>query len=351
MKKKIKVLVIDGSAVIRKLLTEILSTDKGIEVVGTAMDPYIARDKIKRLNPDVLTLDIEMPKMDGTRFLRTLMRLRPMPVIMVSSLTRGTAGALKALSIGAVDYISKPKLDNKLSLISFRDEIISKVKHAAEVNILPNSAAAIQDDDNTITKKIKNIHLVQSTTDQIIAIGASVGGNEAIKELLENMPADSPAIVITQHIPAAFSAAFAESVNRTSVMQVCEAVDGQSIIQGHAYIAPGGQHLKLARRGGQYFCQLDDGELVNLHKPSVNVMFESVANVVGKKALGVILTGMGDDGACGLKLMRDTGATTIAQDKKSSVIWGMPGEAVKLNAVDYTLPLNTIAGKLIELTK
>ena len=351
MKKKIKVLIIEDSAVTRKFLTALLSTNKDIEVVGTAMDPYIARDKIKRLDPDVLTLDVDMPKMDGITFLRNLMRLRPMPVVMVSSLTTKSAAiALEALRLGAVDYINKPEIYNKQDVISYTENIVKKVKIAAVAKIRSDDIATIQDNESKITNKTKHTRLTGLSTDKIIAIGASTGGTEAIKEILELMPADSPAIVITQHIPKAFSAAFAARVNNSSAMHVCEAVDGQKILQGHVYIAPGDQHLKLVRKDGQYFCQLDDGELVNRHKPSVDVMFESVANVVGKKALGVILTGMGADGARSLKLMRDMGAATIAQDEKSSTIWGMPGEAVKLDAVDYTLPLNTIADKLVKLT-
>ena len=355
--KKITVLIVDDSAVVRKILTEILSSDKEIDVVGTAMDPYIARDKIKKLHPDVLTLDVEMPKMDGISFLRNVMRLRPMPVVMISSLTqKGADIALEALSIGAVDYISKPKIDIAHELSDYSEEIIEKVKMAAQAKILPNSS-----DLSEITmmhrKSIESLNKLRKskpqvklkTTEKIIAIGASTGGTEAIKEVLINMRPDSPAIVIAQHIPKAFSAAFSARMNSLSPMAVCEAEDGQHVLPGHAYIAPGDKHLILVREGARYYIRLDDGEPCNRHKPSVDVMFRSVEEAAGENAVGVLLTGMGADGARGLKQMHDSGSKTIAQDENSSVVWGMPGEAVKLEAADYVLPLNKIAQKLLSL--
>mgnify|MGYP000509871701 CR=1 FL=1 len=352
--KKITVLIIDDSAVVRKILKDILSSDKEIEVVGTAMDPYIARDKIKKLHPDVLTLDVEMPKMDGISFLRNVMRLRPMPVVMISSLTqKGADIALEALSIGAVDYISKPKIDIAHELSGYAEEIIEKVKTAAHAKILPNTSEL-----SSVTmmhrKSIESLNKLRKkkpqdklkTTEKIIAIGASTGGTEAIKEVLINMRPDSPAIVIAQHIPKAFSSAFSKRMNSLSPMAVCEAVDGQHVLPGHAYIAPGDRHLILVREGARYYIRLDDGELCNRHKPSVDVMFRSVEEAAGDNAIGVLLTGMGADGAQGLKQMHDSGSKTMAQDENSRVVWGMPGEAVKLEATDYVLPLNKIAQKI-----
>ena len=338
--------MIDDSAVIRSLLSEILSSDKEIEVVGAAMDPYIAREKIKRLRPDVLTLDIEMPRMNGISFLKNLMRLRPMPVVMISSLT--TAGAdvaLEALEIGAVDYIGKPKLSADLKLEDYAEEIKAKVKSASKVRVFPGSAETFTSGitSRPIVFSGTNASIAMSNMEMVIAIGASTGGTEAIKEVLVNMRADAPAILITQHIPKSFSAAFAKRMNDISPMAVCEAQDGQKILQGHVYIAPGDQHLLIRRRGAEYYCQLDAGEPVNRHMPSVDVLFESVAQAAGPNSIGVILTGMGRDGARGLKAMLDSGADTIAQDEKSSVVWGMPGEAVKLNAANNVLPLSSIA--------
>ena len=355
--KKITVLIIDDSAVVRKILNDILSSDKEIEVVGTAMDPYIARDKIKKLHPDVLTLDIEMPKMDGISFLRNVMRLRPMPVVMISSLTqKGADIALEALSIGAVDYISKPKIDIAHELSSYAEEIIEKVKTAANARVMP---AALESPVTKLAQRTKVEVLNRlrknkpqgklKTTEKIIAIGASTGGTEAIKEVLINMRPDSPAIVIAQHIPRAFSAAFSKRMDSLSPMAVCEAEDGQHVLPGHAYVAPGDRHLILVREGARYYIRLDDGEPCNRHKPSVDVMFRSVEEAAGENAIGVLLTGMGADGARGLKQMHDSGSKTIAQDENSSVVWGMPGEAVKLDATDYVLPLSKIAQKIVTL--
>ncbi|MDH5612306.1 MAG: chemotaxis response regulator protein-glutamate methylesterase [Gammaproteobacteria bacterium] len=349
--KKISVLIIDDSAVVRKILKEILSSDDEIEVVGTAIDPYIARDKIKRLHPDVLTLDIEMPKMDGISFLRNVMRLRPMPVVMISSLTQqGADIALEALSIGAVDYISKPKIDVAHELGEYAEEIIAKVKSAASAKVLPyvssTQSAQVNSSDSLDVLRAARPYSKLTTTEKIVAIGASTGGTEAIKEILMNMRPDSPGIVISQHIPRAFSTAFAKRMDSLSPMAVCEAQNGQHVLPGHAYIAPGDMHLILVRDGARYYIQLDDGEPCNRHKPSVDVMFRSVEEAAGENAIGVLLTGMGADGAKGLKKMHDSGSKTIAQDENSSVVWGMPGEAVKLEAADFVLPLNKIAQKI-----
>lgn len=358
MQKKSKVLIIDDSALVRQMLTEILSNDPRLEVVGVASDPLVARTKIKKLHPDVLTLDVEMPKMDGITFLSNLMRLHPMPVIMVSSLTeKGADITLQALEIGAIDFIAKPKLDVKQGLQDYAQELCDKVASAAGARISDNwksaSPGSLQtkpkNSTDTILGKLPPRKL--KTTEKIIAIGASTGGTEAIKEVLMRMPADSPGIVITQHIPAAFSGPFAARMDKNSAMTVFEAAEGQQILPGHVYIAPGDQHLIVERSGARYICRLNSGPAVNRHRPSVNVMFRSVAQNVGANALGVILTGMGDDGAEGLKEMHEAGAYTIAQDEKSSVVWGMPGEAVKQGGVDDVVFLHDITNKLIILSE
>jgi two-component system, chemotaxis family, protein-glutamate methylesterase/glutaminase len=344
--KRIKVLIIDDSALVRALLTKILGADPALQVVGTAPDAFIAREKIKILNPDVLTLDVEMPRMDGLQFLRNLMRLRPMPVVMCSSLTeRGADITLAALELGAIDFVTKPKVDVAHALEAYADELIGKVKVAAVARVRPlvqrppaNQAGAPQK---------PRPELQFRTTDQIVAIGASTGGTEAIREVLTRLPPDAPGMVITQHIPRAFSAPFAARLNACSQLSVQEAQDGALILPGQAYIAPGDLHLTVERDGARYRCRLRDEAPVNRHRPSVDVLFRSVAEQVGQNAVGVILTGMGADGARGLKEMRDKGALTIAQDEKTSVVWGMPGAAVTLDAVDRILPIEQIAAGLV----
>jgi two-component system, chemotaxis family, protein-glutamate methylesterase/glutaminase len=345
-KKRISVLIVDDSALVRRVLTEILSSDPGIKVLGTAHDAYDAREKIKALNPDVLTLDVEMPRMDGLTFLRNLMRLRPMPVIMVSSLTeRGAEVTLDALSIGAVDYLSKPKVDLAATLGDYKDELIAKVKGAAKARVRAPSFGAVA--DTVLAKRAPQRQL--RTTDRIIAMGASTGGTEAIKDVLMHLPPDTPGIVIAQHIPKLFSGAFARRMDSCCQLSVCEAEDGQQILRGHAYVAPGDRHLSLVRDGARYVCRLDDGPAVNRHKPSVDVLFRSVAQQAGRNAIGVILTGMGKDGALGLKEMRDTGCRTIAQDEATSIVWGMPGEAVSLGGAADVLPLGEIFSRILAL--
>lgn len=357
--KKIKVLIVDDSALIRQILTRILSSVSDIEVVGTAADPYIARDKIKRLAPDVLTLDVEMPRMDGLAFLRNLMRLHPLPVVMISALTtRGTDVTLQALEYGAVDFITKPRLDITETLDSYAEEIINKIRTAvnAKINPLPSG----RDNSLEITPKYSADVILQQTkvaskpfltTDKIIAIGASTGGTEAIRQVLTQLPVQMHGIVISQHIPPLFSRSFAERMQKLCRMDVCEAEDGMVILPGHVYISPGSHHLLVVRDGARYVCRLDDGAPVNRHRPSVDVMFRSVAQNVGANAIGVILTGMGDDGARGMREMHDAGAVTIAQDEHSSVVWGMPSEAIKRGGVDHVLPLFEIASRLIHLAE
>ena len=352
---KVKVLIVDDSALVRQLLTEILSSDREIEVVGAASDPYDAREKIKKLHPDVLTLDVEMPKMDGITFLSNLMRLRPMPVVMISSLTeKGADITFQALELGAIDFFSKPKIDIAHGIEEYANVIREKVKVASKARVRARNTKISTDPvpkkfsvDAVIKKSFDRKHF--RSTDRIIAIGASTGGTEAIKAVLMGLPADSPGIVITQHIPANFSGPFAERMNRSCDLEVCEAVDGQQILSGHVYVAPGSHHLLVERSGARYICKLSDGPPVNRHKPSVDVLFRSVAINAGANAYGVILTGMGNDGAVGLKEMQDNGAPTIAQDENSSVVWGMPGEAVKLGAADDIVALENIPGKLVKL--
>lgn len=352
-KKNIRVLIVDDSAVIRKILSEVLSSDDEIEVVGTAMDPYIAREKIKLLNPDVLTLDVEMPKMNGISFLRNLMRLRPMPVVMVSSLTqKGADIALEALGLGAIDYVGKPDAQSKSKLSDYAEEIINKVKIAASANQVTDSSAQVTHPVNSPVGSVSsNKSLNNKCKQEIIAIGASTGGTEAIKDILCDLQPGSYSMVIVQHIPKAFSKAFAYRVNNMSALEVVEAEDKQKILPGHVYIAPGDQHLKVVRKNDSYFCQLDDSEPYNRHKPSVDILFKSLCKSAGDNTIGIILTGMGADGARGLKEMQESGAITIAQDEQSSIVWGMPGEAVKLQAADFVLPLNKITDKLTRLIK
>jgi two-component system chemotaxis response regulator CheB len=346
---RIKVLVVDDPAVVRQVLTELLASDPGIEVVGAAADPLLAREKIKRLNPDVLTLDVEMPRMDGLAFLENIMRLRPMPVLMVSSLTeRGAEITLQALALGAVDFVTKPRLDVARGLGDYAAEIIAKVKAAARARVQPLARPAHRLE--AVAPRAAAATAARfRTTDRLIAIGASAGGTEAIRVVLEQMPPDAPAIVMTQHIPGGFSRAFVERLDRHSPMLVREAADGEAILPGHAYLPPGDRHLRVIRDGARWRCRIDDGPPVNRHRPAVDVLFRSVAQNAGANAVAAILTGMGDDGARGLLELRQAGAATLVQDEASSVVWGMPGAAFRLGAAQEVLPLDRIAGRLLEL--
>ena len=357
---RVRVLIVDDSALVRRILTEVLSADPALEVVGTASDAYMARDRIKQLNPDVLTLDVEMPKMDGVTFLRNLMRLRPMPVVMVSSLTEhGAEVTLDALAVGAIDYLPKPKIDIAATLTDYADELRAKIRSAATARVRPYTGPAAANGGAAVAPRLGVDAVLAKaparrqfrTTDRIIAIGASTGGTEAIKEVLVQLPADTPGVVITQHIPKAFSTPFARRMDACCPMTVCEAQDGQVILPGHVYIAPGDQHLLVVRDGARYVCRLDDGPPVNRHKPSVDVLFRSVAQQAGRNAIGVILTGMGKDGALGLREMREAGSPTLAQDEATSVVWGMPGEAVALGAAAEMLPLGEVAARLTALAE
>lgn len=345
-RRPIRVLVVDDSALVRALMSELLGDDPGIEVVGTASDPYIAREKIKQLAPDVLTLDVEMPRMDGLTFLRNLMRLRPMPVLMVSSLTEaGASVTLDALALGAVDFIAKPKIDVARGLAGYGPMLVEKVRQAATARV-----ARIAPADAAATPPLQG-PIGYRTTERLLAIGASTGGTEAIREVLEQMPADAPATVIVQHIPAAFSGPFAERLDRHSRMTVMEATDQQPLLAGHAYVAPGGRHLRVVRSGARWICRLGDDDPVRRHRPSVDVLFESVAAHAGRNATAALLTGMGDDGAAGLLSLRRAGARTLAQDEASSVIWGMPGAAVALGAADEVVPLEQVARRLLAMPR
>jgi len=356
MSNKIKVLIVDDSALIRQVLSKIIESDPELEVVGTAVDPIVARDKIKSLKPDVLTLDIEMPRMDGITFLRNLMRLHPMPVVMISTLTSaGAEVTLEALEIGAIDFVSKPKLDVSEQLQSYSDEIIEKVKTAASAKLRGSVTKSIPKvaEKLTVDAVIPKRSPASSykNSDKFFAIGASTGGTEAIKEVLMRMPADAPGIVITQHIPAAFSAPFAKRMGSVTNMTVHHAIDGQQILPGNVYIAPGDRHLIVEKSGNRLVCRLNDGPLVNRHKPSVDVLFRSVVQAVGDNVIGVMLTGMGNDGALGTKEMYDAGAITIAQNEESSVVWGMPGSAVEMGGVEHIVSLDKIAEKMLDVCK
>ncbi len=333
-----RVLVVDDSAVVRKVFSEELSKERDIEVVGTAPDPYVARDKIVKLKPDVVTLDIEMPRMDGITFLKKLMRYHPMPVIIVSSLTqKGSQLALEALSLGAVEVISKPS--GSYSVGEMTVQLADKIRAAARAR-LPSE---VKVDTQVKSAPTPGLKALASTTNKIIAIGASTGGTEALKVVLTQMPHNCPGIMVVQHMPAKFTTSFAERLNSLSAIEVREAQDGDAVIPGRALIAPGNYHMLLRRSGANYYVKIKQGPMVHHQRPSVDVLFKSVAEYAGGNAVGVILTGMGADGAQGLLEMKQAGAKTIAQDEKSCVVFGMPKEAIKKGAVDKVVPLDEIA--------
>ncbi|MDW5375673.1 chemotaxis response regulator protein-glutamate methylesterase [Halomonas sp. HP20-15] len=338
---KIKVLCVDDSALIRDLMSEIINSQSDMEVVATAPDPLVARDLIKRTNPDVLTLDVEMPRMDGLDFLERLMRLRPMPVLMVSSLTQaGSEITLRALELGAVDFVSKPQLGIRSGMLDYSEMIADKIRAAARSR--PRAARRKED---APAEPIKAPFI---SSEKLIIIGASTGGTEAIRHVLEPLPANTPAILITQHMPGGFTKSFAERLDRLCRITVKEAEDGERVLPGHAYIAPGDRHLKLARSGANYVVALDDGEPVNRHRPSVDVLFKSAAKNAGRNAIGVILTGMGKDGAVGLLEMRKAGAHTLAQNEASCVVYGMPREAVAVGGAVEVIDLEQMASKIMQ---
>ncbi len=338
--KKIRVLCVDDSALVRGLMTEIINSHVDMEVVAVAPDPLVARELIKQHNPDVLTLDVEMPRMDGLDFLERLMRLRPMPVIMISSLTeRNSEATLRALELGAVDIITKPRHGLHDGLVGYSDFIADKIRAAAMSR--PRTAQPAAQASRRLAHR-------PSSTEKLVLIGASTGGTEAIRQVLEPLPANSPAILITQHMPAGFTRSFVQRLNNLCTVQVHEAEQGQRVLPGHVYLAPGGvAHMKLARSGVHYTVDLNYGEPVNRHRPSVDVLFRSAAAVAGKNAVGVLLTGMGKDGAQGLLAMRKAGALTFAQDEASCVVFGMPREALLIGAATEAVSLLDMSGRIL----
>ena len=339
----IKVVIVDDSALVRQLLTEIISREPDMTVAGAAPNPLVAREMIRATDPDVLTLDIEMPQMDGLDFLEKLMRLRPMPVVMVSTLTeRGSEATLRALELGAVDFVSKPRIGIAQGITEYAEEIVDKIRAAAGARrIRPRSRTEVP---GPPLPAIANRRL---STEKLVFVGASTGGTEAIREFVEAMPADAPAILITQHMPPGFTRTFAARLDGLAKVRVSEAVDGERILPGHVYIAPGGRHLKLGRSGANYIAVLDDGPAVNRHKHSVEVLFDSAASLAGPNAIGIMMTGMGKDGAQAMRRLRDAGAYNVAQDEATCVVFGMPREAIAAGGVDQVLPLSGIAGHVL----
>ena len=342
--RKIKVLIIDDSALIRSILREIINSHPDMVAVGAASNPLQAREMIKALNPDVLTLDMEMPEMDGLAFLEKLMRLRPMPVLMISSLTEhGSDAALHALELGAVDFMPKPKLDIVAGIQGYVDEIAEKIRVAYGARLI-RRVAAVGKNQETLPALGNRI----ATTEKIIIVGASIGGTEAIKECLIRMPADAPGILITQHMPEAFTKSFARRLDDLCKIKVAEAEDNQRVLPGHAYIAPGHSHLLLKRSGANYMTGLSQSGPVNRHRPSVEVLFRSAAQHAGKNAIGVMLTGMGKDGAAGMLEMHEAGAYNFAQDEASCVVFGMPRAAIAAGAVDEVAPIQEMTQRILQ---
>lgn len=351
MKKKIKVLIIDDSAMVRQTLTEILSSDKDIEVIGIASDPYIAAKKMRDEAPDVITLDVEMPRMDGLTFLQKIMSQHPLPVVICSSLTvNRSETTIKVMEYGAVEIIQKPTLGTKEFLRESKIQICDCIKAAAiaklkkiakRKEIQPKLTA------DAVLAKATNKAMVK-TTEKVITVGASTGGTEALRTLFEGLPMDCPGIVVVQHMPENFTTAFAKRLDALCLPSIKEAKNNDTVLRGQVLIAPGNHHMLLKRSGARYYVEIREGPLVSRHRPSVDVLFRSAARYAGKNAIGVIMTGMGDDGAKGLLEMKERGAYTIAQDEATSVVFGMPQEAIKLNAVDKTLPLNKICNAIIK---
>ncbi len=342
---KIKVLIVDDSALIRSVMSEIIGSQPDMEVVGVAPDPLVARELIKQTNPDVLTLDVEMPKMDGLDFLEKLMRLRPMPVVMVSTLTeRGSEITLRALELGAVDFVSKPKLSIQSGMLEYAETITEKIRAAAKARVKPRQASASGQAAGGALPLIRN---PLTSSEKLIIIGASTGGTEAIKEFLMQMPSDCPGILITQHMPEGFTRSFAKRLDGICKISVKEAETGERILPGHAFIAPGHSHLLLGRSGANYVTQLDQGPPVNRHRPSVDVLFNSAAVCAGKNAVGVILTGMGKDGALGMLEMKKAGAYNFAQDEATCVVFGMPREAIAVGATNEVGGITQLPGMVL----
>ena len=347
---KIKVVVVDDSALVRSLLTEIINRQADMTCVGAAADPLVAREMIRETNPDVITLDVEMPRMDGLEFLSRLMRLRPMPVVMVSTLTeQGAEATLRALELGAVDFVAKPRIGVSSGLQELAGDIVDKIRVAAAAHVkrLPPASAAGAAPAAGSAHEAPRAALPRVSTEKIICIGASTGGTEAIREVLMPMPADAPAIVITQHMPPGFTTSFANRLNTLCRIRVQEARHGERILPGHAYIAPGGHHFRIDRSGSNYVAVVEDTEPVNRHRPSVEVLFKSAARVLGPNALGIMLTGMGADGAQAMREMKDAGSYNYVQDEASCVVFGMPRMAIQFGAAHEVLPLTQIASAVL----
>ena len=353
MGKKIRVLIVDDSAVVRQTMTEILASDPHFEVMPAAADPYIAADRIREEVPDVITLDVEMPRMDGITFLQKIMSQHPIPVVMCSSLTEhGSETALKALEYGAVDIIQKPRMGTKQFLEESKVRICDAVRAASRARLgiirAERREIAPKLTADVIMARPTGNSMIQ-TTEKVVVVGASTGGTEALRVFLEALPADSPGIVIVQHMPEGFTRGFSERLNGICRITVKEAADNDTVVRGRALIAPGNQHLLLKRSGARYYVEVKDGPLVSRHRPSVDVLFRSAARYAGKNAVGVIMTGMGDDGAKGMLEMKEAGARNIAQDEKSSVVFGMPNEAIKLGGVELIRPLEAIAADVLRM--
>jgi len=354
MSNKIKVLIVDDSAVVRQTLSQIISSDPQLEVLATATDPYFAAKKIAEEVPDVITLDVEMPRMDGLTFLKKIMTQHPIPVVIISSLTaKGTETAMKAIELGAVDIITKPQINTKVFFEESRIRICDAVKAAAharisrkKVHIEPPVIEPKYSADAVIPHVAPNLSMIK-TTEYIIAVGASTGGTEALTTFLKAMPLDTPGIVIVQHMPEKFTTSFASRLNDICKITVKEAENGDSVIRGRALIAPGNYHLLLKRSGARYYVEVKEGPLVNRHRPSVDVLFRSAARYAGSNAVGVIMTGMGDDGARGMLEMHQSGAYTIAQDESSCIVFGMPAEAIKHGGVDKVISLDAISREIM----
>ncbi len=350
--KKIKVLIIDDSSLVRELLGRILSADREIEVVGTAMDPIFAVKLIKKHRPDVITLDIEMPRMDGLSFLKKLMSAHPLPVIMISSWTaKGAEATLKALELGALDFVEKPKVGLSSGLEKLSQEIISKVKVASQVDSLKLKKVASDSKPKRTQEGVETDDppdsLLKKTTGRIFALGGSTGGVSAVRKIIAPLPYDMEAVIVVLHMPAGFTSSYAEGLNRISRMNVKEAKDKESILKGHVYVAPGGKHLLLRRSGANYYLEINSEPVYNLHRPSVDKTFFSIADAAGENVAAFILTGMGSDGAEGLKAIKDKGGWTAVQDEKTSVVYGMPKQALAVGGADKAFPLDDISGVLI----
>lgn len=355
--KPVRVLIVDDSASVRQMLSHVLESDPAIEVVATAPDPFIAVERIRKYNPNVILLDVEMPRMDGITFLERIMSQHPIATVMCSTLTDANSElAFRALECGAVEIITKPKLGAGEFFEESRLQLCEIVKSAAHANLRKLRASRVMNvapkltADAVLDKPAVRVRGIQ-TTERVVAVGASTGGTEALRELLEGMPADCPGIAVVQHMPEIFTARFAQRLDQLCRITVKEAANGDTVIRGQALIAPGNRHLLLRRSGARYYVEINDGPLVSRHRPSVDVLFRSVAQSAGRNALGVIMTGMGDDGAAGMLEMKQAGATNLAQDEESCVVFGMPAEAIKLGGVDRVLPLNRIAGEVVRLCR